>query len=116
MDSIYFNTSILLQYFQTTIIYIFNLFPLLAYFLIHKKFKTIWTSIMFYFMLIATIVEYIRDLFMNSGSTSYTETWQTIDIIEPSRMYMYSSYFSGFLQSLSVVALLLFAINLHKNK
>ena len=69
---------------------------------------------MFYFMLIATIVEYIRDLFMNSGSTSYTETWKIIDIIEPSRMYMYSSYFSGFLQSLSVVALLFFAINLHK--
>lgn len=114
MDSIYFDASILLQYFQTIIFYIFNLFPLLAYFLIHKKFKTIWTSIMFYCILIATIVEYIRDLFMNSGSTSYRETWQIIDIIEPSRMYIYTSYFSGFLQSLSVVALLFFAINLHK--
>ena len=114
MDSIYFDTSILLLYSQITIIYIFNLFPLLAYFLIHKKFKTIWTLIMFYFMLIATIVKYTRDLFMNSGSISYTDTLQTAAIIEPSRMYMYSSYFSGFFQSLSVVALLFFAINLHK--
>ena len=114
MDSISPDIGNILFYFQIIIMYIFNLFPLLAYFLIHKRFKTIWTSIMFYVTLIDTFIEYMRDLFMNSGSISYSEIGEIIEVIEPSSMYIYSSTFSGFLQSLVMVALLFFAINLHK--
>ncbi len=93
---------------------IFNLLPLLAYYFIHRHFKSLWTLLMFYPILLATILDYIKEYFMQGYSASYSKTGELISQIEPSNMYMYVSYASGILQSIAVVGLLLFAINLNK--
>jgi len=96
--------------------FIFNLFPIIAYFLIHKKFKTNWTALIFYPAVLAIILDYIRQFFMQSYSASYSVTGVLIDEVEASKEYMYIAYASGILYSLSVVGLLLFAIDLHRKK
>ncbi len=92
----------------------FKLLPTVAYLFIHKKFKTVWTSVMFYASLFAIILEFLRDVFMRGFSITYSEKGALLDSIGASNAYTYTSYVSGALYALSVMGLLFFAINLNK--
>ena len=94
--------------------FLFTLFPVIAYYLIYKKFRTKWTGLMFYSLLFSIVLEYTKQFFTQGFSATYSETGVLLSQVNPSMGYMYLSYASGILQSLSIVGLLLFAIDLHK--
>lgn len=56
---------------------------------------------------------WIRNFFMEDFSASCSEMGELLNQVEPSMVYMYTLYTSGILYSISIVGLLLFAIDVN---
>ena len=94
--------------------YFGELFFLISLFLIHNKFKSIETYIMFYTLLIITILQYVMQYLMQKPEAIYSEYGEIISVIQPSKIFEYSLYLLPYGSIIVYSALLIFSIKLYK--
>ncbi len=96
--------------------YIYELFFVIALFLIHIKFKTIETYIMFYSLFLTNVMTYSATIFMQGPEAVYSDSGEIISMIQPSQIFEYSMYVSSFTSLIVYPAFLIFAIQLYRDK
>jgi len=94
--------------------YLGESFFLIALFLIHKKFKTIETYIMFYALLFSTILGYTMQYLMQKPEPIFSESGEIISLTQPSQIFDYSLYIGMLTSPIVYAALLVFAIKLYR--
>ena len=91
-----------------------ELFFLSALFLIHIKFKSIETYIMFYTLLITQILSFSMQYIMQRPEPIFSEKGEMISVTQPSQIFDYSLYIGMFTYPIVYAALLVFAIKLYR--
>ena len=94
--------------------YLGELFFIIALFLIHNKFKTIETYVMFYVLLFMTILQYSAKYIMQAPEAMYSESGEIISVIQPSEMFEYTLYLLPYSSIVVYSALLVFTIKLYR--
>jgi len=89
---------------------LFRLLPLLAYFLIYKKFNTIWMGIAFYSLLFASILYLVKSYGMQGFSSELDGSGVVVGVQEASRVFYYTSYIESFLTVVSLLSFVTFAL------